>query len=332
VLPFISILGYDIFDPTEVVPEFTADVGIKKGEKVDYAIVRDGKVIMLFEAKKCGTPLNSTYESQLYRYFSVAGARIAVLTDGILYQFYTDLDEPNKMDKKPFMEFNLLDIQEPLVTELKRLSKESFNIEEILSTADDLKYTREIKRILGEQLSTPSDEFVRCFATQIYSGKLRQSVREKFSEITKRALNQFINERINERLKSAMMDSPGQAPQGSAPQEVQSTPIEVSEPRDQIVTTGEEMEGYYIVKAILREAVDPGRIAHRDTRSYFGILLDDNARKPICRLYFDRKQKYIGLFDANKQEQRTPIEELDDIYKFADQLKGTALLYDKKET
>ena len=83
ILPFISALGYDVFDPCEVVPEFTADVGIKKGEKADYAIFHDGKVIVLLECKKCGTDLSSCHASQLYRYFSVTEARIAILCDGI---------------------------------------------------------------------------------------------------------------------------------------------------------------------------------------------------------------------------------------------------------
>jgi predicted type IV restriction endonuclease len=97
-MPFISALGYDVFDPVEVIPEFTADVGIKKGEKVDYAIKQDGKIIMLFECKCCNGSLDDCHASQLYRYFSVTEARIAVLTDGIIYRFYTDIEQPNKMD------------------------------------------------------------------------------------------------------------------------------------------------------------------------------------------------------------------------------------------
>ena len=123
VLPFIGTLGYDIFEPTEVIPEFTADVGIKKGEKVDYAICLDGKKVMLFECKSCHSSLDDCHASQLYRYFSVTGARLAVLTNGVLYRFYSDLEEPNKMDSRPFMEFNMLDVQENLVPELKRFTK-----------------------------------------------------------------------------------------------------------------------------------------------------------------------------------------------------------------
>src|SRR5256714_2493186 len=204
VMPFIAALGYDVFDPAEVVPEFTADVGIKKGEKVDYAIKHDGKIIMLFECKCCNSPLDESHASQLYRYFSVTEARIAVLTDGIIYRFYTDIEEPNKMDPKPFMEFNMLDIQEPLVIEMKRLTKPAFNLEAILTVASELKYTREIKRILNDQLNAPSEEFVRFLAAQVYSGKLTSTVRGQFAVITKRAFTHFINEHITQRLRSAM--------------------------------------------------------------------------------------------------------------------------------
>jgi hypothetical protein len=160
VMPFIAALGYNVFDPTEVTPELNADVGVKKGEKVDYAILKDRKPIILFECKGHKTNLDNIQPTQLYRYFSVTEARIAVLTNGIFYRFYSDLEEPNKLDTKPFLEFNMLDIQENLVNELKKLSKDAFNLEEMISSASDLKYTREIKRTLASELASPSDKFV----------------------------------------------------------------------------------------------------------------------------------------------------------------------------
>jgi predicted type IV restriction endonuclease len=207
VLPFITALGYDVFDPTEVVPEFTADIGIKKGEKVDYAILQDGKVVMLFECKKCGAGLSSRdCATQLLRYFQVLSeVRIAVLTDGIIYRFYAYIDKPNFMDAKSFLEVNLLDVQEPIVTELKRFTKQSFNLAEIITAATELKYTREIKRILMEEFSEPSEDLVRIFTRRLYSGgKVTQSILEQFAGRVKRACSQFINDRINERLRSAM--------------------------------------------------------------------------------------------------------------------------------
>ena len=157
VLPFIDALGYDIFDPAEVVPEFTADVGIKKGEKVDYAITKDGVPIIMIEAKCLGTDLTIVHASQLYRYFSVTAARFSILTDGATYRFYSDLDAPNKMDDKPFLVFDLLNFDASQVEELKRFSKSAFDVDNILSTASEFKYTREIKTLLAAEFVTPSE-------------------------------------------------------------------------------------------------------------------------------------------------------------------------------
>ena len=331
VMPFIGILGYDIFNPTEVIPEFTCDVGIKKGEKVDYAIKKDEKIIILFECKKCGTDLDLAHASQLYRYFSVTDARIAILTNGIIYRFFTDLEAPNRMDSKPFMEFDLLDLQPSLVAELKKLTKPSFDLDEMITSAEELKYTREIRGILVEQLSSPSEDFVRFFAAQLYTGKLTQAIRDRFTEITKRALHQFINERINARLKTALA-GPELSVSEESQGQVQPTGVVSDDDAEKIVTTEKELEGFYIVKGILREVVEPDRVAARDTQSYFGILLDDNNRKPICRLHFNRSQKYLGIIDENKKEDRIPIDRLQEIYQYADRLKATVGYYEKSES
>lgn len=329
VMPFISALGYDVFDPAEVIPEFTADVGIKKGEKVDYAIKQDGKIIMLFECKCCNSSLDECHASQLYRYFSVTEARIAVLTDGILYRFYTDIEEPNKMDPKPFMEFNMLDIQEPLVIELKRLTKQAFNLEDILTVAGELKYTREIKRILNDELNAPSEEFVKFLANQVYSGKLTIAVRGQFTGIIKRAFAQFINEHITERLRSAMGEAGSLAEIKSETENTdgnQSVAV-IADGENSLVITEDQLQAYYIVKAIVCDVIDTERIVYRNTVSYFGILCDDNNRRPVCRLHFKGKQKFIGVMDADKNEQRIPINSLNEIYKLADRLKTTVASY-----
>ncbi len=181
VMPFIQVLGYNIFDPTEVVPEFGADVGKKKGEKVDYAILMDGKPIILFECKPVGTTLDESHTYQLFRYFNVTEARFGVLTDGVAYRFFSDLDKSNVMDTKPFLEFNLLEASDAQIEELKRFTKSSFNLGDILDVAREQKYTKEIKRLFGEQLSKPSEAFVKLFASQVYHGMLTQPVKQKFA-------------------------------------------------------------------------------------------------------------------------------------------------------
>lgn len=330
VMPFINILGYDIFDPTEVIPEFVADVGIKKGEKVDYAIVKDGKIIMLFECKHCGGDLNIKHASQLFRYFATTEARIGVLTNGIIYRFYTDLEAPNKMDEKPFLEINMMELNESAVAQLKKLTKPAFNIDELMTTAGELKYTREVTRLLREQMEAPSDEFVKFFASKIYNGVLTPQRREYFSIITQRGFKQFINDCINERLKSAMTGnvSVGQTEQTSEAAETDS--LQTTKREDFVQTTAEELEGYYIIKSLLRDMVDPKRITHRDTVSYMGILLDNNNRKPLARLHFNRNQKYIGVFDEQRNEKRVPIQNLNDIYQHAEQLRRVFAFYERE--
>lgn len=325
VMPFIGALGYNVFDPTEVTPELDADVGIKKGEKVDYAILHEGEPIILFECKSHKYDLDKAHASQLYRYFSVTEARFGVLTNGLIYRFFTDLEESNKMDSKPFFEFNLLDFKERHVQELKKFTKSAFDLDNILTTASELKYTRAIKRVMAEQMQEPSDDFVRFFASQVYSGRLTQPVREQFAVITKKALQQYINDRINQRLESALA---GELVQPEEPEGVEVEEEVVEDEGPKIETTQEEKEAFYIVKSILREVVDADRIFMRDVQSYCGILLDDNNRQPICRLHFNTAQKYLGLIDEDKDEDRVPIDDLDEIYQYADRLKATPKYYE----
>ncbi len=323
VMPFLNALGYNVFDATEVVPEFTADVGTKKGEKVDYAIMKEGQPTILIECKPCNTDLDKEHASQLYRYFSVTPARFGVLTNGIIYRFYTDIEEPNKMDAKPFLEIDMSEIKETHVKELKKFTKSAFDLDEILTTASELKYTGEMKKIMTSEITDPSEDFVRFFAKKVYSGPVTERVRLKFTGITKTAMNQFIKDQVSARLKSALDAS------DTKPEEEEKPEILVEDKKGTIVTTEDEWEGYYIVKAILHEVLDPDRVSIRDTLSYCGVLLDDSNRKPVCRLHFNGKQKYIGLFDETKKEERISIENVKDLYNYSKRIKDTIDFYDK---
>ncbi|MGO4321338.1 type I restriction endonuclease [Pseudomonas brassicacearum] len=326
VMPFIhTVLGYDVFDPSEVVPEYICDIGTKKGEKIDYAILKNGQIQILIETKKIGESLNINHASQLFRYFHVTTARISILTNGRFYRFFTDLDAPNKMDEKPFLEIDLLDIDEHVIPELQKLTKSAFDVESIINAAGELKYVGQIKREMASQFTRPDDDFVRFFASRVYEGVITQKVREQFALLTKKAASQFLNDQINDRLKSAISGVPLPTPAERVVSESQ--PDTNDTPEDRVLTTMEELEGFHIIKAIVRTVIDSKRIAHRDTQSYFGILLDDNNRKPIARLHFNRTQKYLGVFDKDKNETRHPINSLDEIYEFSDSLKETITFY-----
>jgi predicted type IV restriction endonuclease len=322
IMPFISALGYDVFNPMEVIPEFTADIGTKKGEKVDYAIKKDNDFIMLIECKWSGADLHKDHASQLYRYFAATEARFGILTNGIIYQFYSDIDEPNKMDAKPFFTFNNLEFQNHQIQELKKFTKAAFSLDDILTTASTLKYTGAIKKILAQELENPSEQFVRFFATQIFDGRLTKPVMEQFTTIVKEARQQFIKEKLNERLSSALSANDSSIEN----QQIEEVTEQV-EGDNGIVTTDEEIEGFNIIKAILRQSIDIKRVTMRDTKSYCGILLDDNNRKPICRLHFNYSQKYLGILTM-KKEKKIAIESVDDIFKYTEQIISTAAEYE----
>lgn len=310
VMPFIQALGYDVFDPSEVIPEFTADVGIKKGEKIDYALAKDGVVSVLIECKALSDVLDLKHASQLFRYFSTVDARFAILTNGVEYQFYSDLDKSNKMDERPFFVFNMLDHDESQIKELSRFRKDDFDTDRILSTATNLKYLRLAKAVIQNEFSNPSEELVRLVAKQTYDGHLRANVVEKFTEITKRAIDEVIKDRLQARIKTAF--------ENDATQEKE---LEPDTSNSEIVTTEEEIAGYNIIRAIASEIVAPDRIVIRDAKSYCAVLLDDNNRKPICRLHFNSSNKKISLFEQKKEE-IVPIGNLPDIFQYKDLIKS----------
>lgn len=336
ILPFLQTLGYDVFNPFEIVPEYISDIGTKKGEKVDYAVLRESanggpaEPCMLIECKHWKQAL-TLHDNQLLRYFHVTKARFGVLTNGVVYRFYTDLQEPNKMDEKPFLEVNMLDLRDNLIEELKKFHKSYFDVETIISTASELKYTGELKVLIQQEMTTPSDALVRHFARQVYGGTLTAKMMEYFTNLLRKSYQHTFSDQITDRLKTALGQEEMAAPQSvSVDLPAASTTDEKKAPN--IVTTQEELEGFYIVRAILRSTIDANRIVHRDAQSYFAILLDDNNRKPICRLHLNGSRKAITVFDENKAEQRYDISSINDIFLHSDALVKALSAYEKPVT
>ncbi len=315
IMPFIQALGYDVFNPLEVIPEFTADIGIKKGEKVDYAIMKDGCPIILIECKWWGENLD-VHNSQLFRYFHTTKSKFGLLTNGIQFRFYTDLMETNKMDEKPFLEFDFTNMKEQVILELKKFHKSYFDLNSIVSSASELKYSNEIKGILTNEINEPTTNFVKFFVSQVYAGKATEKVMTQFTEIVKRSLNQFISDIISDRLKSAL--------EKEIVKDIEQVKLANDQTKEEdenkIVTTDEEMEGFFIVKSILRTKIESNRIFHRDFQNFLSILLDDTIRQTVCRLWFNGEKKYIGFIDENKKESKFEISKLDDIYDYSDQI------------
>lgn len=278
VMPFFNLLGYDIFNPLEFVPEYICDVGTKKGEKVDYAIMQNGEPTIIIEAKACDVDLNSKHINQLYRYFSVTKAKFGILTNGIVYKFYSDLEEPNKMDENPFLEVDILNLKDKTIEELKRFRKNNFAIKEILDSASELKYCSMIKKVLAEQLEEPSDQFVKAILSKgIYSGVKTQNVIDKFRAMVKFAFNEYINEIMNEKIKNALDSSSIKTP-SQANEEKKEKVIEF---------TSEELELLDYLKNMINEK----ELVYKKTDRYISLQLGDNIRKWICRIYIKKNSE-----------------------------------------
>ncbi len=336
IMPFIQHLGYDVFNPMEVIPEFVADISNKKGEKVDYCIQKDGEPIIIIECKHWQENLD-LHNTQLERYFSFTKAKFGILTNGIVYRFYTDIDEANKMDSKPFLELDLENLKETSVNELKKFHKTAFDVDKIFDAAGELKYYNAIKLEYQKEIKDPSDEMVKFFAKKVYNGKLTEKVIAQFRKVVKKALNHKFSEIISDRLTTALSNETKEQEEKTEITEEEKAQLHPSEiilfedKERGIITTQEEINGYEIVVDILKDTVDTERVVYRDTKTYFGVLLDDNNRKPICRLRFNNSQKYISTIDKDKNEEKFLIERIEHIYKFANKLIETVSLYETTE-
>ena len=301
VMPFLQALGYNVFNPAEVVPEFTCDVGIKKGEKVDFAICDSGKVRMLVECKPASTELSISHASQLFRYFATTDARVAVLTNGVIYKFFSDIDSPNKMDDKPFFTINLAEGVRPAdVKTLENFTKQSFDIEKIVYQAGTLKLQSLVYKELVKEFESPSEELVKLIASKVQPGRATPAVKDQFKALIAASFASLIRDRVDARLKSALDVSNGADP---APASA------AINPEDDVVTTEEELAGFNIIRAIAAKMVDPKRVVMRDAKSYCAILLDDNNRKTIARLHFNSASvRYLGTFEGKDETRHSVVD------------------------
>lgn len=311
VMPFINLLGYDVFNPSEVIPEYTADVGTKKGEKVDYAICIDGKLSILIECKPSTGDLTINHASQLFRYFSVTDARLGILTNGVIYKFFSDLDQPNKMDSQPFFTLSLDAIRKSDVKVLESFTRAGFDIETIVREASNLKLESLVRTELEREMSTASDEFARVIAKRVYSGQVTSQVKDNFTRLIANSFAAIVRDHVNDRLTSALNATA-----------VPDLEDKHSVSAEETVTTDEEISGFRIIQAIASKLVDPKRIGIRDAKSYCAVLLDDNNRKSLARMHFNGlTTKYVGTFEG-QNETRHQINDLTDIYTLSKHLEA----------
>ena len=316
IAPFIHALGYDIFNPTEVKPEFSADLpGIKQGERVDYAVLENGQPKILIEAKPFRADLRTSEKGQLSRYFQATHARIGILSNGKQFLFFSDLDRPNLMDEKPFAEIDLEDLRAAPLEQIKQLSKAMFDLDTLLSTAERLKYLRGVKEEIRTEFAEPSDWLVREMARRVHTAeRVSNQLVEKFRPIVVDAIKSVINDRINDRLSTAM------AVEKPTPDE--QPPIATAEIADESVScTEDEREGLYITRAICSSIIDPSRRAEKDTKNYCNILLDGRSWKSILRMHFNGTTKRLEIFD-DAEPKLIQLERVPDMYQHAERIRA----------
>lgn len=324
IMPMIASLGYDIFNPFEVVPEMDCDLIKKKGEKIDYAIMKDDSPILLIECKHCNQNLN-LHDTQLQKYFVASNARFGVLTNGIEYRFYTDLEKVNLMDEKPFLIVNMLDLSENDIEQLKKFHKSYYNESDILSTASELKYTTEIKSILNREFVSPTPNFVKFFIRQVYDGQATQKVVEQFAPIVKKSIASVVNDIISDRLNLAsknieqQVDSHLPVNQATTIDEQDGDKLPdgviYMDKESGVTTTRDEIDAYNIIRSILRKSISADKIAYKDFKTYFAIGIENPSYWWICRLSFGSRKKSIYFpTEDYKSQEKYDIDSIDSIF------------------
>lgn len=330
IMPMIDALGYDIFNPFEVVPEMDCDLA-RRGDKIDYAIKKDDKTILLIECKHCKQNLN-LHNTQLAKYYAASNARFGVLTNGIEYRFYADLDKTNIMDEKPFLVVNMLDLSDADIEQIKKFHKSYYNESEILSTAQELQISIQIKELLLKNFQSPGEEFTRYFVRCLNDWKSTPKQIEQYRPIVKKTIAAVINDIIADRLNVAIKnegktieptnsDTETVIPENASNDNILPDGVVFMDKGKDITTTREEIDAYNIISSIVREQISTDLIVYKDFKSYFAIGIGNASYWWGCRLAFGSRKKNLYLpTKGYKSQERIELKTLDDIFKYTDQL------------
>lgn len=305
ILPFLGVLGYDVFDPTEVQPEYTADFARKRSggtsEKVDYALHLAGAPAMFIECKAVDEEPH-THGGQLARYFNATpSVKAAVVTNGIRYLFFTDLDEQNIMDGNPFFVFDILGFSERDAETLEAFTKPRFDSALVRNRAEDIIYTDKVTNYVNDLLRNPSESFVRFLLGElnITTGKLTAKRLEKFVPIVRKAIQSTLLDMATRSIKQETnepLTPPEPVPFATigGPLPDATTPNGPPEPARGIVTTQEELDAFERIQRICTDSALAAKypVAHRDAVNYFGVNIG-KPKKWFLRLFLDPKRKSI---------------------------------------
>jgi hypothetical protein len=276
VLPFIQSLGYDVFDPEEVVPGFTRGQG-----RADFVVLDGEQHRMVISLAQDPADLTSDRAMRLAECFAVVGATTAVLTDGSLYRVHTDADQPGRMDEEPLLSVDLGGAADVDPSILAGLDKFTFDIASLATAAKSRRYEEAVRRAVGDELADPSEAFI-----DIVGGRMRSAGFEPRDDLF-------------QRVSAISLFSPSAAVAEGA-----QAAVEIQSGDDRVMTQ-DEMLGYHIVRALAARHIDATRITVRPAQSYCAILLDDNNRKSIGRLHFNSQTvKYLGTFVDKKETRR----------------------------
>ena len=274
IVPFVQMLGYNTCNPSEVRFEYTAAFGVKKGDRVDVAILHDDAPILIIECKPLQADLDMEKRSQLSAYFAASvGTRIGLLTNGRKFQFFSDLDKPNLMDNTPFLSFDLLNFDQRFLPALQKISKATWDLDSVIASAVRLKRLAAIKALIWKDATEPTDDVVKHYANACYKGMKVQSVIDEFRPLVVQAFKDYILDRLKPLIDPEPKPEPDPAP----------APAPEPEPQPAIVTHDSEQFAYVMVKTLLSGTVDASRVQMHDYKGFCAVQLDGTPRKTICR-------------------------------------------------
>lgn len=322
VLPFLQVLSYDVYDPTVVQPEYVSDFAKKRAtgqaEKVDYALHAGGQPIIFIEVKPADAPLVN-HDPQLARYFNATPAvKLAIITDGLKYRFFTDLKQPNVMDSDPFFEFNVLKFSERDVENLSCYAYGRYNAEAVQGHAQELFFVEKVANIIGDLLRNPSENFVRFLLdeVQIVQGRVTAKVVERFVPIVKKSIHTTLVDMMTKSISQEVLDDPlspapppvalklngaanGVASAATAAKAVSDPtpspgPVSQAEPEEgpKIETTAEELAIFQLVREACDASPIKATIAYKDTVTYFSVTLGKVTRW-FLRFFCNGPRKFV---------------------------------------
>lgn len=293
ILPFFQMLGFDIYNPSVLRPEYKAGFASNK-EKIDYAIFQNDVPALFIEAKAYGEKLEN-YDAQLAKYFnSTTNLKLAVITDGVRYKFFTDLKEPNIIDIDPFLEFDFESIGTEEIEILKRFQADKFNAQELVNHAENLVYLRALKKKVRAIFREPSDDFVRFMAGDVFPKKITANALERLTPLVKQALSSVLVEMVSMGL-SQEISKPEDTSIPTEVTEVVAPTSDAESKESKVVTTEEELAGFNLIYQLITEGSgEDQKVTYKDTASYFGIHVEKRTQW-FARLHFNGNQKFVVL-------------------------------------